>query len=288
MTVIARSDFVRIRGLRYHIKVTGAEGLPALWLLPGWLDTAATWAPVAEALAAHWQVHCPDWRGVGHSEWPQDGYWFYDYVADLDALLAHYAPEKPVLLVGHSMGAQVASLFAGLRPERVSKLALLDGLFLPDMGPELAPKRFKKWLEELRDEASELRTYSSFEALAQRVKKQHPQLSDEKALFVAKGWGYTDGHGKVRLLADPKHYRSGPGLYRASESMAIWQQITAPVLFLDAGLSLFGKAINAEEKARRRACFAQREEKVIEKAGHMLHFDAPQDTAQVLADFLAS
>ena len=288
MTVPTRSDFVRVRGLRYHVKVTGDAGKPMLWLLPGWLDTAATWAPVAEALARYFQVHCPDWRGVGHSEWPQDGYWFYDYVADLDALLAHYTPEKPILLVGHSMGAQVASLYAGLRPQRVSKLACLDGLFLPDMGPELAPKRFSKWLDELRDEASELRSYSSFEALALRVRKQHPQLSDEKALFVAKAWGYTDGHGKVRLLADPKHYRSGPGLYRVTESLEIWKQITAPTLFLDAGKSLFGKAINAEEKARRRACFATRQEQIITEAGHMLHFDAPEVTARALADFLTT
>lgn len=285
MTSSHRSDFVRIRGLRHHIRIIGHDDRPPLWLLPGWLDTSATWVPVAEVLAEHWQVHTPDWRGIGHTEWPQDGYWFYDYVADLDAMLAHYLPGEPLRLVGHSMGAQVASLYAGLKPERVQRLALLDGLFLPDMEPKLAPKRFRGWLDEVRTPPPP-KTYSSFEVLAQRIKKQHPQLSDEKALFVARGWAYADGHGQVRLLADPKHYWRGPALYKAAESKEIWRCVTAPTLFLDAGLSPFGKAISSEETGQRRACFRDRREERIEGAGHMLHFDAPEETARAIVRFM--
>lgn len=287
MTIATRSDFVRIRGLRHHIRVWRAPDRPMLWLLPGWLDTSATWAPVAEVLASQFQVHSPDWRGIGHTEWPQDGYWFQDYVADLEAMLDHYSPDKPVLLVGHSMGAQVASLYAGLRPERVKKLACLDGLFLPDMGAELAPKRSRKWLDEIK-QPRQPKSYDSFEVLAQRVKKQHPHLSDEKALFVAKGWGYTDGHGRVRLLADPKHYVHGPALYKVAESMEIWKQITAPTLFLDAAKSLFVNAISREELERRRACFRDHRAAKVEGAGHMLHFDEPVATANAIAEFMAA
>ena len=54
----------------------------------------------------------PDWRGFGLSRMaPQDGYWFPDYVADLDALRAtRCAPGEAVDLVGHSLGANVAML----------------------------------------------------------------------------------------------------------------------------------------------------------------------------------
>src|SRR6185503_955758 len=104
---------------------------------------------------------------------------------DLEAIADHYAPDAPILLVGHSMGAQVASLYAGLRPERVGKLVCLDGLFLPDMETKLAVKRFRSWLDDLKD-LPEQKSYPSFEELAGRVRKQHPELDEARALFVAR------------------------------------------------------------------------------------------------------
>lgn len=280
----SRSEFVRARGLRFHVRIWGRPGQPALWLMPGLLDTSATWEPVASALARHWQVFSPDARGMGHTEWPQDGYWFPDYVADLDALLQHYSPLRPVLLAGHSMGAQVSSLFAGLRPERVRKLACLDGLFLPDMETSLAVKRYRRWLEDLAKPTA-ARSYASFDELSQRVRKFHPQLDAAQALFIAQCWGQEDGRGRVRLLADPKHYLTGPGLYRAAESMEIWKQVTAPTLFVDGGASNFRKTITAAEVAERRACFRSHQATVLEGAGHMLHFDRPAETAAAIRDF---
>lgn len=278
------SDFLRVRGLRYHVRRWGDAAAPKVFLLHGFLDVSATWQPFAEVLLPRFQVLAPDLRGFGLTEWPQDGYWFQDYVGDVEAILDHYAPDEPVLLVGHSMGAQVASLFAGLRPQRVKKLACLDGLFLPDMEPALAPKRFRRWLDELKD-LPQQKTYASFDELAARIRKQHPDLPAERAGFVARCWGREDG-GRVALCADPKHRLSGPGLYRNEESMAIWREITAPTLFVDAGLSQFRQAIPPEETARRRACFRDHRVAVVERGTHMLHFSAPAETARTVAAFL--
>ena len=287
MNPSSASDFIRVRGLRYHVRRWGDPAAPKVFLLHGWLDTSATWQPVAAGLLPDFQVLCPDWRGFGLSEWPQDGYWFQDYVADFEAVVDHYSPKEPILLAGHSMGGQVASLYAGLRPERVTKLACLDSLFLPDMDMPLAPKRFRAWLDELKD-LPEQKTYASFEELAVRVRKQHPQLSPERALFVARGWGREDAQGRISLCADPKHRLRGPGLYHAEESVAIWRNVTARTLFLDGGKSLFAQAIPAAETQRRRALFRDRHEAKIENAGHMLHFDAPEETARQIAEFLRS
>lgn len=278
------SDFIHVRGLRYHVRRWGDAAAPKMFLLHGFLDVSATWQPFAEVLLPRFQVLAPDLRGFGLTEWPQDGYWFQDYVGDVEAILDHYAPQEPVLLVGHSMGAQVASLFAGLRPQRVKKLACLDGLFLPDMEPALAPKRFRRWLDELKDLPRQ-KTYASFDELAARIRKQHPDLPEERAGFVARCWGREDG-GRVALCADPKHRLSGPGLYRNEESMAIWREISAPTLFVDAGLSQFRKAISPEETARRRAAFRDHRAVVIERGTHMLHFSAPAETARAVAAFL--
>lgn len=284
--MIGRSRFVRLRELRFHLRCWGAETSPLLIYCHGWLDTSATFADVGERLGQHFQVVALDQRGYGYSEWAADGYWFPDYIADLDALVDHLSPQQPVFLVGHSMGGQVASLYAGLRPARVSKLALLDSLFLPDMPPKLAPRRLVNWLDQVRG-APRVKSYASFQELAQRVKKQHPQLSEERALFVARGWGHADAQGQIWLQADPKHRRDMPALYRNAESMEVWKAITAPTLFLDAGASVFGKAISAEERALRRGCFRDRHEQVIAGAGHMLHFDAPIETANAVLEFLS-
>ncbi len=277
----SRSSYLRLRGLRFHLRHFGDESAPLLIYLHGWLDTSATFAPVGELLGARYHVIALDQRGYGYSEWPADGYYFPDYIADVDALVDALAPAQPFTLVGHSMGAQVASIYAGLKPERVARLAILDGHGVPDMPATLLPKRFGKWLEQLKGPARE-KTYTSFEELAARVKKQHNQLSDEKALFIAQGWGRADADGRIRLLADPKHRLDMPTLYRSSESVEIWKNVSAPTLFIDGALSPFFKMLPPEERARRRECFARREELTLEAAGHMLHFDQPQALAEML------
>jgi pimeloyl-ACP methyl ester carboxylesterase len=282
----SRSDFIPVRGLRYHVRRWGAPEMPMVFLAHGWLDVSATFALAVQPLLQRFQVLCPDLRGFGHTQWPQDGYWFPDYVGDIEAVLDHYTPAAPALLVGHSMGAQIMSLYAGLRPQRARKLVCVDGLFLPDMPASGTAKRLRGWLDELKA-LPQQKYYDSFEALAGRVRKQHPQLDEARALFVARCWGNADGRGVISLLADPKHRMRGPGLYHVQESMNVWQEVTCPTLFLDGGKSPFRKAISAEELQRRRACFRDRREAVIESAGHMLHFDAPEELGRALLQFLA-
>jgi len=283
-SLASRSEFLRLRGLRYHIRRWGDASLPKLFLTHGWLDVSATFQPLVEPLLSRWQVLLPDWRGFGYSEWPQDGYWFFDYVADLEAVLDHYSADEPVLLAGHSMGAQVSSLYAGLRPARVRKLICLDGIGLPDSPLQRAPQRARDWLDQLRQPPRQ-KTYDSFEQLAARVRLQHAQLSAAQALFVARCWGQQDGHGRIRLCADPKHRLDGPTLYHAADAMEIWRQITAPTLFIDAGKSR--RLLTNEERARQRTAFADHRVTVIENSGHMLHFDAPRETAGAMAAFFS-
>lgn len=281
----SRSEFVRVRELRYHVRRWGDAGRPIILLGHGWLDVSATFAPLVQPLLRRYQVLAPDWRGFGYSQWPQDGYWFPDYVADLEALVRHYSADTPVRLIGHSMGAQIMSIYAGIRPEAVSHLICLDGLFLPDADVDSAPHRYRRWLHQQHGRQRG-KTYPSFAALAARIQIQHPTLSEARALFVAHCWGAEDGHGRVRLLADPKHRLSMPALYRAAESMAIWREITATTLFVDGAESTFTQAIPIEEVARRRDCFRHRSENVVADAGHMLHFDAPTATAAAICAFL--
>ena len=97
-------------------------------MVHGWMDVAASYQFVVDAFAQDHYVIAPDWRGYGLTESPPtDNYWFPDYLADLDFLLDHYSPDAPVHLVGHSMGGNVAMLYAGSRPQRIRRLVNLEG-----------------------------------------------------------------------------------------------------------------------------------------------------------------
>lgn len=282
----SRSVFLRVRGLRYHLRCWGNAEAPPLFILHGFMDVSATFDPVARLLAQRRQVIAPDWRGFGHTQWAQDGYWFPDYLADLDAIVEHCAPQMPIDLVGHSMGGQVAALYAGLRPSRVCRLALLDSLFLSDQGAEQTVRSYRSWLDDL-GKHQRTPSYASFEQLAGRIQAKHSQLSAERAMFIACCWGREDSAGRIALLSDPKHLRRGPKPYRQDESDAIWAQISAETLFIDGRRSPFANALPAGELARRRDLFRNRRETRIDQAGHMLHFDAPEELAGVLGEFFA-
>jgi pimeloyl-ACP methyl ester carboxylesterase len=281
----SRSEWLDIRGLRYHIRRWGASEAPVLYLLHGLLDVSASMQLMVDAFQKDWNIIAPDWRGCGLSQWPQDGYWFPDYVADLEVVVNHYSGDQPAFYVGHSLGGHVASLYAGIRPARVKKLVILDSLSVPDMPAELAPQRFQRWLKELGDPPQN-KIYASFGELAQRIRHRHPKLTPERAEFVARCWGQESTSGKVELLGDPKHRLRMPTLYRAAESIAIWKEVTAPVLCVDAGESWLNNLLPAEDKTQRRAAFRRLKTEVISGASHMLHHDHPEQTAAHIEHFL--
>jgi pimeloyl-ACP methyl ester carboxylesterase len=233
----SESLFFPVRGLRYHVRRWVRAGAPKMVLLHGWMDVSASFQFLVDALRGEWDVYAPDWRGYGLTEWGRaDCYWFPDYIADLDALLLAIEPSRPVNLVGHSLGGNVAALYAGVRPARVAKLVNLEGFGMPPTRPEDAPRRYARWLDELHERPG-LRPYKSFSNLAERLRAGNKRLSSEKAGFLARHWGREAEDGGVVLRGDPAHKIVNPVLYRYDEVRACWQQVTAPVLWVEAAES---------------------------------------------------
>ena len=143
----SRTERIDIRGLRYNVRHWGPENAPAVFFLHGWMDCSPTFQFVVDALEKDWHVIAPDWRGYGESEWLLQPYWFPDYYADLDRLLEHYSPGKPARLVGHSMGANISATYAGVRPQRVAQLVMLDFLGLKPPPEADSPFQLRKWLD---------------------------------------------------------------------------------------------------------------------------------------------
>ena len=193
---LSRSEFISIRGARTHVRHWGREGAPMVFMVHGWMDVAASFQFVVDELQGDWHVIAPDWRGFGLSDYTlSDTYWFPDYLADLDAMLLHYSPDAPVNLLGHSMGANVAGLYAGVRPERISRFINLEGFGMMATQPQQAPGRYAKWLAELR-EPPVMRSYPTQKAVAERLQKTNPRLPDARAAFLAEHWSAQNEAGE--------------------------------------------------------------------------------------------
>jgi pimeloyl-ACP methyl ester carboxylesterase len=292
----SRSEFVPIRNLRYHVRIWGepAPGKVPLVMVHGWMDVAASYQFVVDAFARDHYVIAPDWRGYGLTELPPtDNYWFPDYLADLDFLLDHYAPDSPVDLVGHSMGGNVAMLYAGSRPERIRTLVNLEGFGMAATRAEQAPGRYAKWIGELKKYHRgelELKSYDSVDGVARRLMKTNRRLGQDKADWLARHWARQDADGRWRILGHAAHKIINASLFRVDEVLEIYKSIRAPVLAVEAsddslGQWWQGKYTLAEYHERLQAVPDLRLGRV-EDAGHMLHHDQPEELARLLEDFL--
>jgi len=291
-----RSEFVPIRNLTYHVQIWGTpeSGKTPLVMVHGWMDVAASYQFVVDKLRQDHYVIAPDWRGYGKTaSGGADNFWFPDYLADLDFLLDHYAPDQTVNLVGHSMGGNVVMHYAGIRPQRIRRLINLEGFGMPATSPDQAPERYAKWMDELKKlHAGEmdLRPYNAPAGVARRLMKTNPRLSADKAEWLARHWAQENVQGEWNILGEPAHKVVNANLYRVEEVQALYQRLSMPVLAVEASdnnLDFWwkGKFTLAQYHERLQAV-PQLEIARIEDAGHMMHHDQPQVLAELLERFI--
>lgn len=265
-----------------------------LVLVHGWMDVGASFQFAVDALRAQpgWQerpIVALDWRGFGLSDnSTADSYWFADYLADLDLLLDGLSPDRPVDLLGHSMGGNAAMLYAGMRPSRVRRLINVEGFGMPNAEPEAAPERFATWIDALKAPAR-LKDYASLDEVAGRLQKNNPRLREDFARWLAAHWAREVG-GRWLINADPAHKRPQPLLYRLPEVLSFFRRITAPVLFVEGDQTmyffLFNGKYDREQFLERSRVVPDFTLSTVRDAGHMLHHDQPEALASLVAQFL--
>jgi pimeloyl-ACP methyl ester carboxylesterase len=286
---------VTLRGVRHHLREWGPADAPPerrLFMLHGWMDVSASFQFVVDALDDRWHVVAPDWRGFGRSaRTSSDCYWFPDYLADLEFIVEEVQADAPAHLIGHSMGGNIALLYAGARPRRVRTVINLEGVGLRATSPAQAPGRYAQWLDELK-EGGRLRDYADRDEVIARLRRTNPHLTAERAAFLAEHWSEPDGRGRYQVAGDPAHRIVNPVLYRLDETLACWSAIACPVLMVLAEQTdvLRHVAPNHEqaraEVQRRFGVVAGAEQATVAAAGHMLHHDQPEAVARLIADFL--
>ncbi len=290
---------LELRGHSASVLEWGAADGEIVILLHGWMDGAASFQFIADRLDSRWRLIAPDQRGFGDTEWtrePAGGYWFPEYVADVDALVDHVSPAAPVHLVGHSLGGNVACLYAGIRPDRVKSLVSLDGFGLPNSDPADAAERYRRWLDASKA-GVDLKSYPTLATVADRLQKTNPRLPRDRAEWIAAHWAAGDDVTGWRLRADPAHKLPFPTGYRLDEAIAIWREVSAPTLWIGASLSEVTRWLGYDATTRvptgdepvtpgsfaaRLAAFCRMHFVVLEGVGHMLHHEAPERVAPLI------
>jgi N-formylmaleamate deformylase len=119
-----QTGFVEVNGIRLYYTRTGGDK-PPLVLAHGVTDAGPCWSPVAEALAAEYDVIMVDARGHGHSDAPDIGYGPAEQADDLAGVIRILGPDHPAVL-GHSMGAATALVLAGAYRDLPGAILLED------------------------------------------------------------------------------------------------------------------------------------------------------------------
>ncbi|TDK28974.1 alpha/beta fold hydrolase [Luteimonas terrae] len=266
-----------VRGLRF-----GTEGGRRVLALHGWLDNAASFVPLAAQLDGL-DLVAPDLPGHGRSAHMPPGT-DYTFVGAVHQVLdiADALGWQRFALLGHSMGAGIASLVAAAVPDRVERLVAIEALgALPETEPETVPR--------LRDAVAAsrslgqrpLRVFPDLDAPV-RARMRVNALSEPVArLLVERGVQPVDG-GHVWCsdprLTIPTAVRMTPG------------QVDA----LIAGIDCPTRVIYAdppqpylpEPDRSRRARLLPQGDLVVMAGGHHLHMEQPAEVAAAIGDFL--
>jgi pimeloyl-ACP methyl ester carboxylesterase len=140
--LLVRGEFARQRivaGLSQHsVEAAGFRWIyaereadianaPMIVMIHGFTGSKENWYPVARELRGRYRLVIPDLPGWGESERKANAdYGFVAQAERVAAFIRVVSPNKPVVLLGHSMGGGIAALVAARHPELVSRVGLLD------------------------------------------------------------------------------------------------------------------------------------------------------------------
>ena len=268
-----------------------------LVLVHGIEDFALALEPLAEAFRGEYHVVAFDLRGHGDSDKP-GVYTMGHFIADLHAVIAELQLERPIL-VGHSLGGQIVSQYAGVFPEVPRAVVSIDGMGppmrLPDPPSDEKQLRTREAIEGLLRPASHGRPMMDLEDATHLYLRYHPRLDPALARRLVELGTEEHPHGGLRFKFDPRiHSLRLSSTPEIAEERFRWAE--CPVLLVSAGevdefmwrrrgLDPSTLRKDPEEIRRRMALFRDADHVEIAGAGHHVHFDAPDELVRVLRDF---
>lgn len=265
---------------------SGRDPATTALCLHGILDHGWVWEPMAEHLQRERiRIVAPHLRGHGSSSHVPKGcgYHLMDMVSDLDIITSEHI-NTPAILVGHSLGAIVASLLAVARPERFFGLILVD-MVLPTTTRQNNVRdglvSHLNW-----ERAEPMHTWlPSLEHAAGRLRQAYPILSESRALRWAQRLTHAKDNGfqwkwDQRLTSRAGLAFAGAGALDTQQFSTLLQTLSMPIIFVRGSRS---EAVDNEEWCR----FAETlpdARTVTLPAGHMVPLEAAEALGRIILD----
>ncbi len=275
--------------LRLHYVDWGNPEVAPLLMVHGGRDHCRNWDWVAQSLRQEWHVIAPDLRGHGDSQWMVGGaYQLHDYTYDIAQLLDQTG-FLPVNIVAHSLGGAVSMLYAGLRPENVRRLVVIEGwgwTLEKERKRHAAPveARVGKWLDRTRSSSGrQPRRYPSIENAFHRMQEANPHLTPEQARHLTVHGVNRNEDGTYSWKFDNYTRISAPFGLPEEDRHALWSRITCPTLLVRGTESW---ASDPQEDGRV-AHFADVRVASMKGAGHWVHHDQLDNFLALTREFLA-
>jgi pimeloyl-ACP methyl ester carboxylesterase len=249
----------------------GDDADAELLLLHGGGLNATDWCEVApELAAAGFHVTAPDLRGCGESDWdPEARYGVEQIVADVEELVGHLGL-RTFMLVGHSLGAIAACVYAARRPEQVRACVMEDG------GPadHTRPSSLENptiFFDSEAEARAVLEGYLRRDVPGWVVESRFRRLDDGRLTWR------SDIAGRARWAAEGGEPLI-PGLWPYVE------EIRCPTLVIRGGESSLFRADYAQRMTEINANIRLT---TIADAGHLVHCAQPREFVATVLGFLA-
>ena len=277
----SESRYAIVNGVRIYYRIAG-RGNPLL-LIHGFPQTSHAWANIIPALAEHYTVIAPDYRGAGESDKPSSDYDKVTVMEDLRAVV-HQLGFKEIRVCGHDMGVMVAFPYAARHPDEVTHLALLDA---PVPGTEAmefvrsAPRAWHNNFHKVRDLP---------EALVAGREREYLTHFFKSRFTVPWAISQEDIDLYIRAYSAPGSMRAGFEMYRAFDKDAednrpyIAEKLKMPVLVLAGEFSVSAPVLkNMASEIAVNSSFL-----IVPGSGHWLCEQRPAEVQENLLAFFQS
>ena len=274
-------------GHNISVKITNNQKQESILLLHGFNDNKETFVFLEEFLSQRFNIYSFDFRGHGDSDWKKDSLYNYaENLIDVQNIIDRYF-QKPIFLLGHSMGAGIAARYTGLFPEKIKLLVCLEG-FSGLQPQEVERKRMREWLtttsrrnERSTSNASERKKNMTLEEAKNKLSLIYGKLSRDRIEALIHGLVRQTEDGFYKWKNDPNLKTSSPIPFPPELSRKLWSEITSPVLIF------FGKQTHIRPKNLEEILshFKNVELHEVEHAGHNMHHDKPEVLIEVMDEF---